>query len=240
MTSLSVTWWTNELAGHHAEVCAGMRKSRDRWSMSGMRAPYIQQMEWRTSLPETITFLPSAPRGSHICKWLPSFSLYIHLRRLLEFSVKDCLVVCLSQLSSIHSLSLSFPIYEKEEAVKAHSQSPASLLMRSRNSMAMAAFKYCCFLACYKRALRTPTPALFHPPHKARRPLENFHISRQLHFRSPGMSWFFPPEHTPKTLPGPPLPRWEHMSAARVTTRLYVPWLFVSLPQKPPTSSWES
>lgn len=107
MTSLSVTWRTNELAGHHAEVWAGMRKSRDRWSMSGMRAPCIQQMEWRTSLPETVTFLPSTPRGAHVCKWLPSFSLYVHLRHFLKFAVKDCLVVGQSQLSSIPLASVS-------------------------------------------------------------------------------------------------------------------------------------
>lgn len=88
-----------------------------------------------------------------------------------------------------HSLSLSFPIYEKEEAVKAHSQSPASLLMSSRNSVTMAAFKYCCFLACYKRALRTLAPALFHPPHKARRPLENFHKTPQQAPRNHNNEW---------------------------------------------------
>lgn len=134
-----------------------------------------------------------------------------------------------------HSFSLSFPIYEKEKAVKAHSQSPASLLMRSRNSIAMAAFKYCCFLACYKRALRTLTPALFLPPHKARKPLEKFHIA---YLNAVPLPF---PRHVMilHTWTHPKDPFWA-TSTACDTTRLYVQWLFVSLPQKPPTSSWES
>lgn len=125
-------------------------------------------------------------RDRHISAWcstgiscLQMVAFFFALRSLETFSR-----ICNQRLPGsrpvtvkFRSLSLNSPIYEKEEAVKAHSQSPASLLMSSRNSIAMAAFKYCCFLACYKRALRTLSPALFHPPHKARRALENFHKS---------------------------------------------------------------
>lgn len=67
---------------------AGMRKSRASWSGSGMRAPYIQQTEWRSKLTKTIRFLPRAPRGSRICRWLPSLLFHTHSGSFLEFSTE--------------------------------------------------------------------------------------------------------------------------------------------------------
>lgn len=99
---------TGQCAGHHAEdpQWNWHEKEQDSWSGSGVRAPYIQQTEWRSGLTKVITFLRRAPQGSHISRWLLSLLFYTHLGSFLEFSTKGSSSV--RATVKLDSLSLPF------------------------------------------------------------------------------------------------------------------------------------